>query len=89
LHGQQNKKKKWSVHNTVLRKVFGPKRDEVTGMCKRLRNEKLSELYASPNIILLFKSRIIILVGNVAHVGDRTGACWVLVRKPNSERPPG
>ena len=51
-------------------------------MCKRLRNEKLSEVYASPNFIQVFKSRIIILVGNVAQVGDRTGVCWVLVRKP-------
>jgi hypothetical protein len=43
----------------VLRKVFVPKRDEVTGMWKRLDNEKLPELYASPNIIPVFKSRTI------------------------------
>ena len=73
----------------MLRKVFGPKRNEAKGMCKRLRNEKLSEVYASPTIIQMFKSKIIRLAGNVAHVGNRTGACWILVGKPDSKGPPG
>jgi hypothetical protein len=73
----------------MLRKVFGPKRDKVTGMWKRLHNEKLPELYVSPNIIPVIKSRIMRWAGNVARVGDRTGACWVLVGKPERKRPPG
>jgi len=72
----------------VLRRVFGPKRDEITGMWKRLRKEKIPQLYASPNIIQVFKSRIVRWAGNVACVGARTGACWVLVGKSDKKRPP-
>jgi len=57
-------------------------------MWKRLRKEKLPELYTSPNIIQVFKSRIIRWAGNVARVGVRTGACLVLVGKPDRKRPP-
>jgi hypothetical protein len=43
--------------NRVLRRIFGPKRDEVTGGCRKLRNEELRDLYSSPNIIRMIKSR--------------------------------
>jgi hypothetical protein len=44
--------------NRVLRRIFGPKRDEATGEWRRLRNEELNDLYLSPNIIRVIKSRI-------------------------------
>jgi hypothetical protein len=44
--------------NRVLRRIFGPKRDEVTGECRKLHNEELNDLYSSPNIVRVIKSRI-------------------------------
>jgi hypothetical protein len=55
--------------NKVLRKIFEPKRDEVTGEWKRLHNEKLYALYSLPNIIRVIKSRILRWVGQVARMG--------------------
>jgi len=55
--------------NRVLR-IFGPKRDEVTGEWRKLHNEELSDLYSSPNIIQLMKSRRIIWARLVAHIGE-------------------
>ena len=43
--------------NMVLRRIFGPRRDEVTGECRRLHNEELNDLYSSPNILRVIKSR--------------------------------
>jgi len=68
--------------NGVLRKIFGPKRDEVTGDWKRLRDEELHVLYFSPNIIRVIKSRRVRWTEHVARMGDRRGAYRVLVRKP-------
>jgi hypothetical protein len=59
--------------NRVLRNVFRPKRDEVTGEWKRVRKEELYGLYSSPNIIRMIKPRRMRWVGNVAHMGDRRG----------------
>jgi hypothetical protein len=59
--------------NRVLRRIFGPKRDEVTGECRRLYNEKLCVLYSSPNIIEVIKSRRLRWVGYVARMGARRG----------------
>jgi hypothetical protein len=56
--------------NRVLSEVFGPKRDEVTGEWRKLHNEELKDLYASPNIIQVVKSRIR-WAGHVARVGER------------------
>jgi hypothetical protein len=60
--------------NRVLRRVFGPKRDEVTGEWRRLHNEELNDLYSSRNIIRVIKSRRMRWAGQVARVGEKTGA---------------
>jgi len=59
--------------NMVLRRIFGPRRDEVTGVWRRLHNKELNDLYSSPNIVLVIKSRIMRWVGHVAHMGKRRG----------------
>jgi hypothetical protein len=58
----------------VLRRIFGPKRDEVTGELRRLHNEELYALYSSPNIIRVIKSRRQRWAGLVASMGERRGA---------------
>ena len=68
--------------NRVLRRTFGPKRDEVTGEWKKLHNEELNDLYSLPNIIRAIKSRRMRLAGHVASMGKKRGVCRVLVRKP-------
>jgi hypothetical protein len=55
--------------NRVLRRVFGPKRDEVTGEWRKLHNEELSDLYSLPNVVRVVKSRRMRLAGHVAHMG--------------------
>jgi len=55
--------------NRVLSRIFGPKRDEVTGEWRKLHNEELNNLYSSPNIVRVIKSRIMRWVGHVALVG--------------------
>ena len=72
--------------NRVLRKIYVPKRDEVTGECRKLHNEELNDLYSSPNIIGVIKSRRMRWAGNVAHMGQRRGACRVLVGKPEGKK---
>jgi hypothetical protein len=68
--------------NKVLRRIFGPKRDEVTGEWRRLHNEELYALYSSPNIIRVGKSRRLRWEGHVAGIGERRGAYRALVGKP-------
>ena len=60
--------------NRVLRKVFGPKRDEVTGEWRKLHNEKLNDLYSLPNIVRVVKSRRMRWAGHVARMGEDRGA---------------
>jgi hypothetical protein len=60
--------------NKALRRIFGPKRDEVTGECRRLHNKELYALYSSPNIIWVIKSRRLRWAGHVACMGERRGA---------------
>jgi hypothetical protein len=57
--------------NRVLRRIFGPKRDEVTGEWRKLHNEDLRDLYFSPSIIRIIKSRRMRYVGHVARMGER------------------
>jgi hypothetical protein len=68
--------------NKVLRRIFGPKRDEVTGEWRRLHNKELYSLYSSPNIIRVMKSRRLRWAGHVARMGERIGAYRALVGKP-------
>jgi hypothetical protein len=75
--------------NMVLRRIFGSKRDEVTGEWRRLRNKELYTLYSSPNIIRVIKSRRLRWAGHVAYMGERRGAYRVLVGKPEGRRPLG
>jgi hypothetical protein len=71
----------------VLRRIFGPKRDEVTGERRRLHNKELHALYSSPNIILVIKSRRLRWAGHVARMGERRGEIRALVGKPDGRRP--
>ena len=72
-----------------MRKVFGPKRDEVTGEWRKLHNEELNDLYSSPNIIWVIKLRRKRWAGHVACTGERRGAYSILVGKPEGKRPLG
>jgi hypothetical protein len=65
----------------VLRRIFGPKRDEVTGEWRRLHNKELYALYSSPNIIRVIMSRRLRWAGHVARMGERRGAYRALVGK--------
>jgi len=67
--------------NRVLRRIFGPKRDEVTRGWRKLHNEELNDLYCSPNIVQMIKLRRMRWAGHVAHMGDRRGMYRVLVGK--------
>jgi hypothetical protein len=75
--------------NKVLRRIFGPKRDEVTGDWRRLHNKELYALYSSPNIIRVIKSRRLRWAGHVPRMGERRGAYRALVGKPEGRRPLG
>ena len=72
----------------VLRRIFGPKRDEVTGEWRKLHNEELHDLY-SPNIVRLIKSRRMRWAGHVARMGEWRGVYRVLVGEPEGKRPLG
>ena len=60
--------------NMVLRRIFGPRRDEVTGEWKRLHNEELNDLYSSPNKVRVIKSRRMRWAGHVARMGEERGS---------------
>jgi len=68
--------------NMVLVRIFGPRRDEVTGKWRRLHNEELNDLYSLPNIVQVIKSRRMRWAGHVAHMGEERGVYRVLVGKP-------
>jgi len=75
-----------AFENMVLRRIFGPRRDEVTGEWWRLHNEELTDLYSSPNIVRVIKSRRMRWAGHVARMGEERGAYRVLVGKPEGKR---
>jgi hypothetical protein len=75
--------------NTVLRRIFGPKRDEVTGEWRKLHNEELRNLYPSPDIIRQVKSRRMRWAGHVARMGEERKVYKVLVERPKGKRPLG
>ena len=72
--------------NRVLRRIFGPKRDEVTGKWRKIRNEELNYLYSSASIVRMIKSRRMRWAGHVARTGERRGVYRVLVGKPEGKR---
>jgi hypothetical protein len=73
--------------NKVLRRIFGPKRDEVTGEWRKLHNEELHDLYYSSCIIRIIKSRRMRWAGHVARMGEKRNAYRLLVGKPEGKRP--
>jgi hypothetical protein len=73
----------------VLKKIFGPKRDEVTGEWRKLHNEELYDVYCSPNSIQVIKSRRMRWAGHVARIGEKRGEYRALVEGPEGKRPPG
>jgi hypothetical protein len=70
----------------VLRRIFWSKRDEKTGVWRRLHNEELYSVYSSPNIIRVMKSKLLRCALYVARIGERRGAYRVLVGKPEGRR---
>jgi len=75
--------------NMVLRRIFGPRRDEVTGECRILHNEELNDLYSSPNIVWVIKSSRMRWAGHVACMGEDRGIYRVLLGKRDGRRPLG
>jgi len=75
--------------NKVLRRILGPRRDEVTGEWRRLNNGELNNLYFSPNIVRVIKSRRMRWTGHVARMGEERGVYRVLVGKPEGKTPLG
>jgi hypothetical protein len=71
----------------VLRKIFGPRRDEVTGDWRKLHNEELHNLYSSPNIIRMIKSMRMRWTRHVARMVTKRNACRILVGKPEGKMP--
>ena len=85
----------WSAHkisifeNRVLKKTLGPKKDEITGEWRRLHNDELHDLYFSPNIIRMIKSRRMRWARHVTFMEERRGAYRVLVVRLEGKRPLG
>jgi hypothetical protein len=78
-----------AFENRVLRRVFGRKREEVTGEWRKLQNQELSDLYSLPNIVRVVKTRRMRWAGNVARMGEERGVHRVLVGKPWGKSPLG
>jgi hypothetical protein len=75
--------------NKVFRRIFGPKRDEVTRGWRKLHNEELDGLYSSPSIVRVIKARRMRWAGHVARMGEVRGACNILVGRPEGRGPLG
>jgi hypothetical protein len=73
----------------VLRRIFGPRTDEVTGEWRKLHNEELHDLYSSPSTIRVIKARRMRWVGHVARMGEKRNAYRLLVGKSEGMRPLG
>jgi hypothetical protein len=71
--------------NRVLRRIFGPRRDEVTGEWRKMHTEELHNLYSSPNIIRMIKSRMMRWAGHVARMGKTRNAYRMLLGKPEGK----
>jgi len=75
--------------NRVLRRIFGPKKDEVTGKWMKLHNEEVNDLYSSPGIVQVIKLKRMRWVGHVVSMGERRGMYRILEGKPEGKRPLG
>jgi hypothetical protein len=73
--------------NRLLRRIFGPKRDEVTGEWRKLHNKELHDLYSSPSMIRIIKSRRMRSAGHVARMREKRNAYRISVGKPEGKRP--
>ena len=73
----------------MLRRIFGPRKEEIAGEWRRLHNEELNDLYTSPNIVRVIKWRRMRWAGHVAHMCEDRGVYRVLVGKPEGRRPLG
>jgi PAS domain-containing protein len=73
--------------NRALRRIYGPRRDEVTGGWRRLHDEELCDLYSSPSIIRMIKSMRMRWAGHVARMEENRNAYRLLVGKPDGKRP--
>jgi hypothetical protein len=71
------------------RRIFGPKKNGVTGGCRKLHNEELHDLYSLPSIIRIIKSRRMRWAGHVGRIGEKRNVYRLLVRKPEGKRPLG
>jgi hypothetical protein len=78
-----------AFENRLLRRTFGTKTDKATGEWRRLHNEELNDLYSTPNIIRVIKSRRLRWAGHVARMGETRGAYRILVGRPEGRRPLG
>jgi hypothetical protein len=76
-------------HRLRVLRIFGPKRDEVTGEWRKVHNEELRDLYSSPSTIRILKSRRMRWAGPIARMGENSNAYRLLVRKPERKRPVG
>jgi hypothetical protein len=75
--------------NRLLRRIFGPKMDEVIVGWRKLHNEGLHNMYRSASIIIIIKSRRMRLAGHVARMGEKRSAYRILVGKPEGKKPLG
>jgi len=82
----QEERKLRVFENMVLRRIFGPRKDEVTGEWRKLHNKELNDLYSSPNIVWVIKSRRMRWAGHVASMGEERGVYRVLVGKLEGRR---
>jgi hypothetical protein len=78
-----------AFQNRVLKRIFGPKRDGVTGGWRKLHNEELHNLYSSPSIIRIIKSTRVRWVGHVVRMGEKRNVYRLLVGNPEGKRPIG
>jgi hypothetical protein len=74
---------------SVLRRIFGPRRDSMKGGWREMRNEESYNLYCLPTIIRKIKSRRMRWAGHIAQIGEKRNSYWILMRKPEGKRPLG
>ena len=79
----------YRINVCISERIFGPRRDEVTGEWRRLHNEELNDLYCSPSIVRVIKWRRMRWAGHVARMGEERGVYRVLLGKPEGKRPLG